>query len=164
MWNQAASAELRCSDQQSVSQPILVPMLLLPSYHIIVTSQSHESQLTELLSQLLDKGPLFSSQISLTNNKHQRLLIWRQMLETRWQGETDGLYWTLMQGRQDHLWEGPLSVVSVPPQWTMMLRVSQWQILPEAGGAGDVTYCYLPWPVPCLHAGLNDHSLCHPRH
>ena len=58
---------LRCSDQQSVSQPILVPMLLLPSYHIIVTSQSHESQLTPLLSELLDKGPLFPSQISLSD-------------------------------------------------------------------------------------------------
>ena len=48
---------------------VFVPMLLLPSYH---TSQSHESQLTPLLSELLDKGPLFPSQISLTNNKHQR--------------------------------------------------------------------------------------------
>ena len=79
-------------------------------------------------------------------------------------GRDGGFIFNYQAGQAGSPVGGPLSVLSVPPQWTMMLRVSQWQILPEAGGAGDVTYCYLPWPVPCLHAGLNDHSLCHPRH
>ena len=109
---------------------MFVPMLLLPSYH---TSQSHESQLTPLLSELLDKGPLFPSQISLTNNKHQRR-YWSDNIRFHSSCDRspawgpDGLY---DGGRQlsdlSPVGGLTLSGCSHYPQWRMMLRVSQWQ-------------------------------------